>query len=303
MTDTRRNALLALLFFSLQALQLGVIPLFLLPLDVRWGWLLLLPVLFTNSWWAFMHEALHGHAFPGKAPTRRLGRLNAVLFGAAFDLLRIGHLLHHAFSRTPRERSEVYVPGRDNRARFAAAYYFRLLGGLYLFEVIGSLLFLLPQRWIERVGARLAAPDNVAEEMVGHLLQPAMLAAVRAEALAVLALYAACFYAYGKHAWMLALALCARGLLISLMDNVFHYGTPLGDARDARDLALPPWAARLLLHFNLHGVHHRKAGLPWHALPQQHQTDGAAYQGSLWRALLAQLRGPIAETALPKRGG
>lgn len=304
MTDVHRgmilpNGLLLIGFASLQLLQLAFIPLVLLPQDARWGWLLLAPMLLTNSWWAFMHEALHGHAFRDKTLGRILGGINAVLFGAAFDLLRAGHLLHHALSRSPRERSEVYVPGSGSRIGFSIAYYFRLLGGLYLFEVLGTLLFLLPKPWIERVGARLAAPNNMVEQMLRRLLHPAALAAVRIEALCIVALYAACFYGYGVHWWMLALALWGRGLLISLMDNVFHYGTALGNAREGRDLALPAWASALILHFNLHGVHHRKAGIPWHALPAQHRQQGAAFQGNFWKAMAAQFRGPIPESALP----
>ena len=113
----RANQALAVLFLAVQLFQLVLLPVWLLPSGPAWGWLLLLPVLLSNSWWAFIHEAVHGVLFPNKQANRLAGRVNAVLFGAPFDLLRRGHLLHHAASRTKRERSEVYVPERDNRLR------------------------------------------------------------------------------------------------------------------------------------------------------------------------------------------
>lgn len=295
------NAALCAGFLLVQLLPLAVIPLVLLPRGPEWGWLLLLPVLLTNAWWALMHEALHGHLFPDRTVGRALGRVSAVLYGAAFDLLRAGHLLHHALSRTPRERSEVYRPGSENRAAAVAGYYFRLLGGLYLFEVLGSLLFLLPAPLIRRLGGRLAGPHNVVAALLARLLKPAALAAVRLDAAAVLVLHVAACAGYGHYWWMLALALWGRGLLISLMDNVFHYATPLGDPRYARNLALPRWAGRLILNFNLHGVHHQHAAVPWHALPAVHRTAGGGFQGGFGAAMLAQFHGPVPEAALPVR--
>lgn len=302
--DSRSNALLLLGFLVLQGLQLALVPGVLLPQDAAWGWLLIVPVLLTNSWWAFIHEALHGHMFPNKATSRRLGRVNAMLFGAPFDLLRAGHLLHHAYSRSARERSEVYAPGRDSRVAVTVGYYFRLLGGLYLVEVLGGVLFLLPRAAIARLGARIAGPDNVVDELLRRLLVPGTLAALRLDVSATLAVYAAAFAWYAEHGWMLALALWARGLLISLVDNAFHYGTPLEDTRFARNLSLPRWAERSILNFNLHGVHHQRAALPWQALPGLHTEQGGRYQETWAGAILAQFRGPIPDSALAvHRGG
>lgn len=282
----------------LQFLQLVLVPLVLLPHGAAWGWLLAIPVLLSNSWWAFLHEALHGHLFPDRRFGRAAGRANAVLYGAAFDLLRFGHLLHHAYSRTRRERAEVYRADEGNRLTAATGYYFRLLGGLYVFEMLGTLLLLLPRFLVQRLAARFGSADNVVEELAHRLLAPETLAAARTEALAILLIYGAAFRWYGAHWWMLALALLGRGLLVSVMDNAFHYGTPLDQPRYAPDLAAPAWWGRLLLNFHLHGLHHRQPTVPWHALAGLHSHEGGQFQGRLSSAILSQFRGPIPEHAL-----
>ena len=288
-------------FLGLQALQLGVLPTLLLLRHAAWGWLLLLPVALTPTWWAYVHDCIHGSAFTHRRLNRMAGRANAVLFGAPFDLLRQGHLLHHAYSRSPRESSEVFVPGHGSRLSFTVAYYLRLLGGLYLSEVLGGWLFLLPTRWLHRLAPRLDRPDNVLGPLTERLLQPSTLKAVRQDAVATLLVYAIALVAYGHHAWMLLLALYGRALLVSLMDNVFHYGTALGDARQADNLRLPAWASRLILHFNLHGMHHLRPGIPWYGLPAALAQRGESCPRHLLPALAVQLRGPIEWTALPMR--
>ncbi|MCS6786708.1 MAG: fatty acid desaturase [Thiobacillaceae bacterium] len=298
------NRLLLLLGLLLALTQFVLLPVLLLPQQPAWGWCLLVPVLFTNTGWALLHESMHGVLLSGRRANRLAGRALAIAYGAAFDLLRWGHLLHHALNRTRRERSEVYVAGRDPKLWFTLNYYFRLSGGLYLYEVLGSLIFLLPRpaiRWWER---RLARADNVVAALTDKLLHPPTLRAVRQDAALALTLYAAAFALYGGHAWMLALALAARAFLISVVDNVFHYGTPLDDIRYARNLHLPPWLAVALLHFNLHGAHHLRPGLAWWQLPAFHRASGLGYQGNWWPALIAQFRGPIPEhRLLPTKGG
>ncbi len=296
------NAALLIAFTALALLQLIAMPLWLLPRDAVWGWLLLLPVLASNAWWALVHEAIHGVLLPSKAVNRFVGRAQAILFGAAFDLLRWGHLLHHALSRTRRERSEVYVTGEEHRVWFTISYYFRLIGGLYWFEVLGTSIFLLPRSAIRWTARRLASDRNVVEVLTRKLLEPATLRAVRIDGWLILALHTVAFHLYGEHAWMLVLALLGRAFLISVV--AFHYGTPLEDSRYARNLALPRWAARLLLHFNLHGAYHARSGLAWWQLPDYHGQSGTGYQGNWMAAVLAQFRGPIPEhQLLPGEGG
>lgn len=289
----RASLALAAGFAAPQLAQLFLLPAWLLPLDPAWGWLLLVPVLLSNGWWAFIHEAIHGTLFPAPGANRLAGRAHGILFGAGFDLLRWGHLLHHAFNRTRRDRTEVVEAGRHNVAAFTLTYYARLLGGLYLFEVLWSLLMLAPRRLLLALAGRLAGPDSPIGPLADKVLAPATLGAARLDALAILAVHGVAFYLYGPHAWMLLLAIAGRALLVSLMDNVFHYGTPLDERRHALDLASPPWASALLLNFNLHGTHHRHPALSCWDLPAAHRAAGGVFQGGLATALLGQLRGPI----------
>ncbi|RTL52273.1 MAG: fatty acid desaturase [Rhodocyclaceae bacterium] len=294
----RANGRLAATFLVVQFGQLLVLPLWLLPTNAAWGWLLLPSVLLTNSWWAFIHDGVHGTLFPGKAFNRLAGRVNAVLYGAPFDLLRRGHLLHHAFSRTTRERSEVYVPGRDNHLLFSLDYYFRLCGGIYYSEVAGGLAFLLPWPAIRALMRRLSKDTNLVEPIAMRILKPTTLPAVRTDVVLILACYGLAFALYGAHAWMLAAALAGRALLISLVDNLFHYGTTLDNTHYARNLALPGWASRLILHFNLHGLHHLHPDLPWWQLPRVHADGQMGYQGRWLPAMLDQFHGTIQEQRL-----
>src|SRR5690349_1480566 len=125
-------------------LQLFALPLLLLPRDARWAWLLVPIALTTVPLWSLIHEAIHGGLLRERGWNDRLGRVLAAGYGAPFTLLKAGHLLHHRFSRTPRERTEVYDPARTTWLAAARAYYPRLLGGLYAAEMASVLLALVP---------------------------------------------------------------------------------------------------------------------------------------------------------------
>ncbi|WP_367141051.1 MULTISPECIES: hypothetical protein [Streptomyces] len=109
------------------------------------------------------------HGAPGpRAPAAdrpwndRCGRALAVLHGAPFVVLKTGHLLHHRYNRTPRERTEVYDARTTTWAKAAPGYYVRLLGGLYLMECTSVLLALLPATVLRRLARTAEAPDTVA---------------------------------------------------------------------------------------------------------------------------------------------
>lgn len=289
----RINIALCIFHGALAVFLLILLPALLLPVDAAWGWLLLPWVLVANGWWALIHESLHGVLHPDPGGNLRWGRIQGVLFGAPYELLRGGHLLHHAFSRDERDRTEVFTPGPRGEAAVRLAYYFRLLGGLHLFEVAGGLVALLPRPIIRRVARALARDDNVVEALAARLQAPHTFRRYRTDAAAIALLHALAFALYGAHAWMLLLALAGRGLLVSLLDNAFHYGTPLGQRRHARNLAAPPVLGGLILNFNLHGSHHLRPGLPWWRLGEFHRAAGHPVDGALVPAVLAQLAGPI----------
>ena len=94
---------------------LFVLPLWLLPIDARWGWLLLPIALLTNFFWALHHEAIHGGFQADRQRNLRAGRLMAVLLGSSFHVLRFGHLMHHQYNRNPLDRPDVYEPAVTQR--------------------------------------------------------------------------------------------------------------------------------------------------------------------------------------------
>ncbi|MFB9235807.1 fatty acid desaturase [Plantactinospora siamensis] len=279
------------------AVQLLLLPLWLLPADGRWAWALLPLALLATPYWSLLHEAIHGSLLPGRRWNDRCGRLLAVGYGAPFVLLKRGHLLHHRYSRTPLERTEVYDPATTTRLRTAPGYYLRLLGGLYLAEVSTVLLLAVPVRLWRLLAARLDRPDSVA----GLLLEGVrrrQLREFRVDAAAVLLAYAAAFVAYGSRWWLLAAALAARAVLISVADNAYHYGTRLDAPLEALNLRLPRALEGFVLAFNLHAVHHRHPGLPWHALRSAFRADGDRFHLGWFRATARQLRGPLPADAL-----
>lgn len=302
----RLNLLLAGGFMALGLASYLVVPL-LLSHSSLWGLALLLPVALTTTNWALIHEGIHSALHPDRRINDRLARALGVLFGGAFQVLRFGHLLHHMFNRTDLDRTEVFDPAHHNRLVFGAGYYLRLNAGLYAAEVVGSIAMLLPRRLLESALAGFFAGDDrdtrkARDFARRQLLAPASLRAIRSDALLLLGLLGASLVLYGEHAWMLGLMLLGRGFMVSVVDNSFHYGTPLDDVRYARNLGLPVVLERLILNFNLHRVHHHQAGLSWAALPAAFAAGGERYDVGFAAAVARQFRGPIPVSRLPAAG-
>ncbi len=157
---TRLNATLVGMLIAASLLLLFVVPAWLLPASPWWGLLLVPVALATNTMWSLIHEAIHGHLFRERRWNDRAGRLLCVLYGAPFRALRVAHLLHHRYSRTRRDRTEVYDPARTSRFAATAGFYVQLLGGMYFLEVLSSLACLLPRRAIDRLAPRLDHGDT-----------------------------------------------------------------------------------------------------------------------------------------------
>lgn len=255
--------------------------------------------------WGLIHEAIHGRLLPDRRASDRLGRLLAVLFGAPYACLRFGHLAHHALNARASERPELYDPTTTARLRAALVYYPRLLGGLYLFEVLSGPSSFLPRSVLRPLVRRVfyegaADAGAMAERAERVLLEPRTLAAIRLEALAVLALLAASALLYGAHWPVLVAILAGRAFLVSFLDNAPHYGGPLADPGQGFDLAAPAAVRAFVLNANLHGTHHRHPGLPWSALPAAFAAEARGFDGHYLVRPWRQLRGPI---PLPAREG
>ncbi|TCJ96632.1 fatty acid desaturase family protein [Nocardia alba] len=289
------NVRLIVAALAIGGTQLFVIPLVLLPRATAWGWTLVPLTLTTTPFWSLIHEAVHGSLLRNRTHNDRVGRVLAVVYGSPFAMLKVGHLLHHRYSRV-RERSEIYDPARTSRRAAAVLFYLKLFGGLYLLEVIALLLAPMPERTIRALARRVEAPDSVGGLVLERLAQPAVLSKFRTDAAAIGVIYAAAFLAYGAHGWMLLAAIGGRALIISLSDNAYHYGTDLESPRAAMNLRLPRILERCTLSFTLHDVHHRHPGLRWYELRSRFDTEGGHYHLGWFRAVARQLRGPIAST-------
>ncbi|MGW4366604.1 fatty acid desaturase family protein [Nocardia takedensis] len=297
--DRSISAWLAAAAITVGLAQLLVVPLVLLPRDRAWGWALVPIALATTPFWSLIHEAVHGSLLRDRELNDRFGRALAVLYGSPFALLKAGHLLHHRYSRT-RERTEIYDPAHTTLLRTAPGYYLRLFGGLYLLEVLALLLALLPAAAVRRIGARVEAPDSIAGLVFDRLAGDRVLPGFRLDAAVIVVLHLAAFLAYGAHAWMLALALFGRALIISVSDNAYHYDTALDAPLQALNLRLPRPLEGFALSFNLHGVHHRHPGLRWYELRGVFGAEGGRYDDGWFAAAARQVRGPIAlDAAIP----
>lgn len=283
-----------LLFAAVGGLQLFLIFLPLTGLSPAWA---LLPALFTNTFWSLIHEAIHGHLFASTKTSMLGGRALGILYGVPFYILQRGHLLHHAFSRTQRERTEVYDIRRHGRVSISLRYYGQILGGLYIAEVVtGLLLMLMPASGIRWLARKLESPDSVLGPLLDTQSQPAKALSNRLDAFIILLLFIAAFWLYGE-AWpWLAAALMLRALLISFFDNSYHYATPLDAPQNALNLDAPRWLGLALLNFNRHGTHHLHPALGWRALGKQ--ADLRSARIGLFIALLRQLKGPVEVTKL-----
>jgi len=280
-----------------------VLPLVLLPLDARWGWLLVPIALLTNFFWALHHEAIHG-GFHGERQRNLLaGRFMAMLLGSSFHVLRFGHLMHHRYNRNPIDRPDTYDPAATPRLRARLTFLGNLIFGLYLAELAVPVACWLPRRMIQRIVDRVYRgedPALVAIRLAAHrlFLDPRRLRIIRTDAFLAWGLIALSALAFGRHWPMLLAFLIARGVLISVFDNVYHFATPIDRPDYARNLSLPGPLRLLILNMNLHRVHHARPALPWWALPAQFRASRDQYDASLLRTAAAQFSGPVPVTEL-----
>lgn len=266
-----------------------------------WLALTVLIVLAAPLHWGLVHEGIHRLLLPGRRRNDAAARVLAVAYGAPFAILKFGHLFHHRHNRTALDRTEhAYASGFAGRLRARAVFYFRLLGGLYLGEVVLGLMLLAPAGVLRTAVRRSTGPapeglEPLADQIDRDLLAPAALRSARVDALAVLGLATVAVWAWGSDVWLVALTFFARGAHVSLLDNAFHYEGPLDVLHAADNARLPPPLALGVLNSNYHGVHHRYPRIPWRHLPAVHAaTAGNARFDGAYLALIArQLRGPV----------
>ncbi|MFI5952370.1 fatty acid desaturase [Cryptosporangium sp. NPDC051539] len=206
----RLSAVLTAAAVAVPAAGLGLVPLG-LRASPTWGYALVPLTLLTTPLWSLLHEAIHGGLLPGRRANDAWGRVLAIGYGAPFALLKAGHLVHHRYSRTPRERTEIYTAG--SWASHAPGYYLRLFGGLYLAEVASVLLTVLPSRAWAALARRSDRPDTVAGLLLDRVRRRS-LRQFRVDALAIVVVHAAAFVADGDtchDGWFSAVGKQLRG--------------------------------------------------------------------------------------------
>lgn len=187
----------------------------------------------------------------------------SIAFGTTFLPVRLGHLSHHKFSRHSQEQVEVYTD--KCTLSFRLFYYFVLLGGLYLAELVLPLLTLLPYKILNKINTKLKTQETIASFVFNSFISDSQkLHATRVDAIAVISYLSLSFYLYADNYHYLLLFYLCRAMLISFFDYVYHYGTKLNDNKYALDIYLPRTLELFYLNFNLHGVHHIHPKTPWY---------------------------------------
>jgi fatty acid desaturase len=274
------------------------LPAWLLPDDPAWGWLLVPIALATNSLWSLGHEAIHGNFHPDRRINNWAGRAMAVLLGSSLRLLRFAHLMHHRFNRYRLDRPDILDPSGGGRALAKARYFGDLFLGHYAAEVIAPILCLLPKPAVSRIIDSVYRHPDPSVQAAGGVARQAILRdknlnEIRGDALAAAALVSAGLWAYGGQWPLLAAFLLARGMLVSIIDNVYHFGTP-PDRRDfAWNLRLPAACRFVILNMNFHRVHHRHPDLPWWRLSARFQELGARFDAGFFAMAFRQFGGPL----------
>lgn len=283
------NTRITIALIGLHALVLIAMPT--LMAKSAWCATLIIPLLLMSSaHWGLIHEGIHKNLLPDTDANERTSRLLAVLMCTSFHVLRFGHLMHHKLNRD-------WHSERVEKATTAARtyYYANLFFGLYLGEVMTAMLLtLLPRQIFLRVARAtfLKGYDAVAIAGERFFYDRGHVQYVRRDTLAVLAIYGGAFALAGAYWPVLLGFLLSRALVVSFLDNIYHYGTPADNSKAGKELDLPDLASLLLLRSNYHETHHLNPEVPWHALPKMHAQQGRCFDGSWMVHARLQLNGP-----------
>lgn len=302
----RLNRVLLAFYAGSSLLAYFVLPTLAHVVDPRFVWGLLPLALIANGYWATLHEAMHGQLLAGADNNRRAGRALAILWGSSFRLLRFGHLTHHRFNRHKLDRPDSYDPAVSSVLAARLRYFGEVLGGLYVIEVLTPLLYLLPPVRVAKLVRAIYAGDEAPMPSLRPLAEQALtgskgIAEIRQDAILAWLLMIGGGIAWGTSWPAFAAFLFARGFLVSVLDNVYHFRTPLDRVDYAYNLSLPGPLQRLFLNMNMHRVHHRRMQVPWWQLPYYFTTDQERYDGSLAAGALKQLSGPAPTMSLHAR--
>jgi fatty acid desaturase len=248
---------------------------------------------------ALMHEAIHGRLVRTRYWNDRMGRALAICSGISFDAIRIGHMTHHRFPRHGLDRADIIESGKS-RIAASVKFYLGLIGWLYVREFLSSMVMLLPRGAINWVAQRVMPLDEAESVSLHGVLRRSLdrrLFRIKLDTMLVVVIYGGAFYLYGAWWPVLLMTIALRGLIVSLQDNVAHYGTPAVVGAPAYNSYTSRWASLFMLNSNLHGVHHDWPDVPWNRLPGAFLRSQGNYAGGYFALLLKQFYGPLPANA------
>jgi fatty acid desaturase len=256
------------------------------------AWVLLPIMLLQPLHWGLIHEAIHSRLIPKRRANEIYARLLSILHGLPFDATRVGHLVHHRFSRHSYDRPDV----NEGRGAYALAwllYRGRLLGGVYLALLASSLIAFLPVslgvRLMENAIPIVEEGDiEVRRLYISLVLNVPKRRRTRREFAMMLALYGASAWIYGTWWPMLLATMYARGVWHSIADNIPHHGVSLDEPERARNYSLPQVFRLLAMNHHLHLTHHRYPTVPWMSLVAMSKSEDQRPHGNYFRAAFRQ---------------
>jgi fatty acid desaturase len=304
------NYALCVVHLALNVFVLFAFPLLLLPNPGAAVWMVVAIACTSNGLFSVLHEAIHRSLAPttrlpgiGLSLNDLLGRVVGICFGSPFDFVGTAHVTHHSVNRTQDEHVEVYdesLPAAGQRS-FAIGYYFFLLGGLYKAELIVPMLFWLPRTIVQPMLTKAFQADPMASVVLRRIFRsPYHCRAIRIDACIIFASIAASAVLYGRYWWILAIHFLIRAFLISFLDYLYHYGSPLGDRLHGYNLRLPRWLSPVILNFNYHGIHHRFPALPWRSLERVFTNEALVFDNDYVTQAVSQLKGPMTREGLER---
>lgn len=280
--------LIFVLFFIVGSIFFQIIlPIF---FDSYWLYSLLVFALFSNVLWVLIHEGIHYSLFKNRTLNNFFTRILSIVFGAPFRVLQIGHMLHHSFNRTEEEVTDLYNPTKTSSFFAYVKYYFWILGGLYYVELLSNFLIFIPKSILEKLKEKYQKSKfkfNFFFMTLIHLKE------IRIDAKIILFFYGLVFFLYGQNWYIVVLFLLIRGYLISIMDNVYHYGTKERDVIFGYNLKMPKIMEILLLNSNLHGLHHEKGNIPWYLAREYFEKNNKIFHKDFFVQFFSQFKGPI----------
>ncbi len=239
----------------------------------------LLFVLMMQGVFSLMHECMHRHGHPSPAVNRALGILTAAIFGTVYTLFRINHEGHHVRNRSRAEVAEYIFPN-ESATRKILAYYFAILGGIWLGSFVAALVLpFVPYRYAHLL-------NRPAKSMNGYSISFAEFSRadwtwVRIEAALGVGLWTAAWLLLDWDWRVVVLLYAAFAFSWSSLQWVYHMRTPLDRVEGAYDLRAPALVRLLFLNFNYNLAHHRQPHRPWqqmHGIVDTRETQPLWYR-------------------------